>query len=339
MAYYYADSSPFPLNCNFLDTVRRVTGACVRLLDLGESLQIRNASAATAAELVRAFEGALVLHEFPETRSSLCWRAGRRRETSLIARDSTYFRCELQRAVPLAAGDAFAAPVRIDAIAPGLSLTLPRRRWWFGSAGRGAVGLDRHYLHGVEAGDGLAVLNLSRSPRRRDEETTVVLRGLGQSTPILVHASGDADGAREATPLAAEEVAGMHTLWRRAVAALWKRCARSAGHLLGGVLDGRPLTEVRPELLAERLIAAMAPLLAEIRYRSGRRDLLMLLRDRDQGGHDQLALSVGELENAIGVLSADKQCCFAPMGIGPHDERYRAITAAFTAFDTARANP
>lgn len=308
MHYRYADGAPFPLHTNFLATVRRVASACAELLRVEDPVDAGwddNGEAPVFA----AVERVLPLVDLPETRSSIYWDSGARAgEGRLIVTESTYFRLEADIEVELGADTVFEGPFRVREVAgESIRVRLPGGR---GLLGRGAPRdrcVDRYYLRAAEASLDGDSLTLSR--RRAGSLLRVALRGRGAPS-VTDLATG------ERVPLQGDDLRALQTLWQRVIRGMWNRRRRAGGALVGARVDGAAVGALTdPAAVAMRLLGAIAPLCAEILYRGGRTDVLLLHRERDEGRVATLMLPVSELEQLAAALPSRARALFAPLGV------------------------
>ena len=305
MRFRYADGTPLPIAANFLDTLTRMVGVCADLLGT-ERLVDAGWDDTSPPPLGTIIRRALPLSELPETRSSIRFDAGGYEGAGrLIVSESTYFWLTLHAGVELDADTVFRGPFRVRDVAADLSLQIPGERDWLGRRTTGPRSIDKHFVLSVEAADENRSLSIARKPGAAPVQ--LVLRGPGFPDPTLVAA----DGTRHAMSAADAEVAT--GLWTRLVRGMWNRALGSRWHLVGGELEGQPLaTATDASRLGLRLVDAIAPLAAEIYYRSGRADALVL-EGEDGSVH---ALAIEDLERAVARLPARARAAFAPLELG-----------------------
>jgi hypothetical protein len=322
MAYWYADETPFPVEANFLETIARITRACVELLQADGTV-----TPGETFELPASVNENLLLHELPETATTLRWRCRGRRQALLEVTDESYFRLRAVRHVYLSRRAPFAGPVRLGELLDDHPLPVPQTQ---GLLHRRVVvresSLRRYYLvHAALCPDSA---ELGLSPSRFDTRARLRLRiaNRRRSEPVLELAHEGRVNFVTARGGDAEYLARVcHSVeqWLSAVA------RHRTGELIRVELDGEALEWPSCAVVVQRLIDAIAPLVAEIQYRCGRKDALVLTH-QEGGRPHQLVLEARELAEAIFTLPPEKRGFFEPLGL-VHDRAhntFRAVTVA-----------
>lgn len=205
--------------------------------------------------------------------------------------------------------------VRIDMLAPGLALLLPKRKA-FGGAKPSVVHLDKNALVAYERSGGHTTLILREaaakpSPGYRFTEEN------GQWIAVAIDQNNDVQGAELA--LTPEDAAGLITL------------ADSTAKAIDNFRDHRQLKELRlanqnidthpqPRVVVDAILTALTPLARSLKEKSRVPGELVLKRDLGGGKREEIFVPRAELAAKFTPLPPEYRKPFEDMGLAREGE-------------------
>jgi hypothetical protein len=199
-----------------------------------------------------------------------------------------------------------------------VALHIPEAGRLFGSQKLRVRSVDAWYLTEAERSPSRAALVLRRAAARASEGLAIVVRSDAQSGPTvrrLCPGAVVAPAAEEEILLdpQTEDAVHIQRLWR-AVAQHLGALERRRARLSRAQLDGHAADEVRrPAVLADHIIAQVAPLVRELGARSAAAGELVLKRDAGNGRRDEVYVSRADLLARIAVLGGARRARFDPL--------------------------
>jgi hypothetical protein len=277
---------------------------------------------------LRALEGFLLKHDLPEAATTLHLYGDGTRYHGMVAQKTPYgVRVELELDIP--AGSVFAHDLRVERLIDGLEIHAPESAGVF----RKQTRLAPHKLGKHVVVDVLVVPDETRLMLRESHEKgapgfdITVRKGevlgvnrIGKEGETPIYEATDAEKARffeldEKVRAAAGELA---------------RATRRA--LKEAQFDSMAFEELdQPQVLVERLIAAMAPTVQEIAKRSLTATELVLKRALADDRREEIFASKAELRQKLDALDDEQRALFAPLGIVDGAVSMKPVTAAAAA--------
>lgn len=173
--------------------------------------------------------------------------------------------------------------------------------------------LDRMFISELVIGDHFGVLSLRRGAAAGGGYRLRV--GLTESITAAISPLKEDGSPDQAQPLvlSGKDLATMLSLWRSAAESL-RDLPGLRRRLVSATFAERPLLELEsPRLLAEALIADIAPTVVEISRRSGAPGELVLRRNLGEGRREETYCTHAELVDKIRILPPDLRTVFAPL--------------------------
>jgi hypothetical protein len=286
----------------------------------------RNVVSRTGEAAQRALEGFLLRHDLPGSQLALNWSsAGEQSYTGQVSvKTPLGVNAAFSLAIP--PEHAWGRARRVADLAPGLEVHFPQQSGWLSKrVEMAAVKLDRMFLSAVRFDAGSAEFRLRKAA------------AAGSGYRVLVDLEGDhrvtleplgEDGSLDADPpmaLDGEDSAQMFRLCSRVLESMQTLWGLRRG-LVSVDLDGQPLDEMAwPEVVAERLLSQLAPVVNEIARRSGAPGELVLRRDVGGGRREEVYVTKAELYEKILVLPPARRVSFERLGLS---EPLLAVAAA-----------
>ncbi|HEX2691633.1 MAG TPA: hypothetical protein VHN14_33710 [Kofleriaceae bacterium] len=199
------------------------------------------------------------------------------------------------------------APIRIAALAPGIVLDLPRRRW-LGKPTLTPMLLDRYMLVGARGDlEGWRFEIQERAGAAAGWRITLPREGEGSATTF------DRRGrAIAVAPIALSQIAALVGAIERQIGA--RLCAR---HVRTVLLDGVIVSQIEDTTAAARaLLDAIGPIVREIRTRSRVPGELSLKRDVAAGVREELFVSRLQLAACYASLPPQYRHLLDAIGVG-----------------------
>jgi hypothetical protein len=261
----------------------------------------------------RALEAFFARRDLPGIVWRLRWSAPAADAAAVAqAEGRTPFKLALVMDLDIPSDAMFAHPVRVGDLDRGISLRLPEAGGWLSKRTRLVkYALDTWYVTHVEVAPERAAMTLRRSSKHPSNGLEIVMKAEGQSWPTArrLPISGPADG--DTMTLDGLEAVAVERLWTRVeahVRLLEKRRTR----LVRASLENKALKDVdRPIVLAEKIIAAVAPIVRDMRRKSSSPSEIVLKRDLENGRREELWVSREEIVSKYARLSPRRRALFA----------------------------
>lgn len=178
-----------------------------------------------------------------------------------------------------------------------------------------AVRLDKLYFGTLHLSGERSVITLRKQPRAGTGYKLVFDASKQQQPPRVFISKLDEEGvetADEALELRGNDAVHVLRLWQRVLDSTSDLSMRR--HAMSTALvDGRPILELdEPQLVCERLVRAMSPVVREIARRSGAPGELVLRRTVSAGRRDEIYITKAELQEKVMTLAPPLRLVFAP---------------------------
>jgi hypothetical protein len=282
-----------------------------------ETSHIRNIVARSAESAQRALEGFLLRHDLPGTELSLSWSSAGEQSYGASVTVKTPFGIQAVFSLAIPPDHLWSRPRRVVELSPpGLEVHFPQQSGWLSKRVEMApLKLDRLFLSLMKLDATSAEFRLRKNPgsgpgyrvhvTMRDEQR-VVIQPLGEDGVLDGEAPLDLD---------AEDSAEMVKFCTRIV----QSTADLPGmrrSLVSAEYDGEPLDDTRwPELVAQRLLSQLSPVINEIAQRSGAPGELVLRRDVGGGRREEVYVTKAELYEKVLVLPPSRRTSFEQLGL------------------------
>ena len=174
---------------------------------------------------------------------------------------------------------------------------------------------DKLYFSTLHLKAERSVVTLRKQPRSGTGYKLVLDSTKAQQPPRVLISKIDEDGtetADEAIELHGEDMVHVLRLWQRVLDSTSDLSMRR--HAMSSALvDGRPIHELdEPQLVCERLVRAMSPVVREIARRSGAPGELVLRRTVSAGRRDEIYITKAELHEKVMTLAPPLRVVFEP---------------------------
>jgi hypothetical protein len=268
----------------------------------------------------RSLETFLTRYDLPETEVSLVLTCAGEHSHSGQVNVRSPFGVSAGFSLRIPPDHAWSRPRRVAELAPGLEVHLPQQAGWISKRVEMApVKLDRLYFSSVKIAGTQLELSLRKSPNSGAGYRLLVdLRGGHGAQLAPFDDSGPGIGTLDAEPpltLEGEDGARMLQLAQRVIESI-HGLAYLRGSMLELTLDDQPPKELEwPEIVAERLIGHLAPVVTEISRRSGAPGELVLRKDVGDGRRDEMYVTKAELWQKLLVLPPERRAAFAALGL------------------------
>jgi hypothetical protein len=322
-----------------------VRAEAIRMRDaLDAEIGRRDATANEEREsAVKALETLIVKHELPGSVSDLHVMLAAGGRYGARARTKTAFGLETLLDLEIPANHLFEKVVRVDRLVEKLDVQAPEVGGWMRKeVKRRPQHLEKHHVVEVASSVDGGTLKLRLAPDGTGAGFDILIGNEAPRVRMLrVVAEQQQEGAAE-QPFEVDEEDAKKLL--SVYGKLTTAAAELAGHrrrVLDAKLDNEPLrTHSKPTLLAERLIATMAPVVQEIAWRSQSPNELVLRRLLSGDRREEIFLSKAELKEKVEPLNEVNRALFDPLwltappakgdtaGAAPHTQtiRYRPGT-------------
>jgi hypothetical protein len=285
----------------------------------------QNVVSRTGEAAQRALEGFLLRHDLPGSALALNWSSAGEQSYAGQVAVKTPLGVNAAFSLAIPPEHAWGRARRVADLAPGLEVHFPQQSGWLSKrVEMAAIKLDRMFLSAVRFDAGSAEFRLRKGA------------AAGSGYRVLVDLEGDhrvtlepfgEDGSLDAEPpmaLDGEDSAQMFRLCSRVMESMQPLWALRRG-MVSVDLDGQALDEVAwPEVVAERLLLQLAPVVSEISRRSGAPGELVLRRDVGGGKREEVYVTKAELYEKILVLPPSRRVSFEVLGLA---EPQRAAAA------------
>jgi hypothetical protein len=274
----------------------------------------RDADAAAEREAcVEALERLLVKHDLPGMKSELSLVLVGGARYVCRANVTTGFGLGAIVDLDVPVGHLFERVVRVDRLADRLEVLAPELGGWLHKEVKlRPQHLERHHVVELSIGAVRATLKLRATPDGSGGGFDVMFAG--DTDPVrLVRV--DEQGKSEDPPFEVEEVDVPKLLAvREKLAVAATELAAHRKTVSDAKIDGEPLASVsKPALIAERLIATMAPVVQEIATRSHSPGELVLRRLLGGDRREEIFLSKQELKQKLEPLNDANRALFDPL--------------------------
>lgn len=307
-----------------------------------ESAHTTNIVTRSGESARRALETFLLRHDLPGTELMLTWASAGERGYAAHVSIKTPFGIQAIFSLAIADDHVWSRSRRLAELEPGLEVHFPQQAGWISKRVEMApVKLDRLYLSAFRLDAASAELRLRKGANSGSGYRVVVdLHGEHQVLiqPLVEDGSPDND-----TPLALhpEDSTQMLRLCKRVLDST-RSLFNSRQSMVSVELDTEPLDEVTwSQIVAERLLEQLAPVVNEIARRSGAPAELVLRRDVGGGRREEVYVTKAELYEKVLVLPPTRRGAFDQLGLrdtlrgsGPsHDSRPAPDFMSFVSVD------
>jgi hypothetical protein len=300
---------------------RGVVDAAIRELEsqvaveVGQSRHIVEKARETTSNAIDQY---LAEHAAPESRLSLQLMANPETNVGQVTLITPYG-ISAVFGVAMPANHAWSKPRRVAELLPQLELHMPKESGWLSKRVEMApVRLERHFISDVLFGERSGLLRLRKAAAAGSGYQLRV--DLENGVNLSIIPVRDDGSVAEGNPLVLEgnDQATMLGLWQGVVASSWDLLGQR-GRLLSATFEDQPLASLdSPRVVAEALIANMAPTVVEISRRSGAPGELVLRRNLGEGRREETYSTHAELLEKILVLPPDLRAVFLPLNLsGP----------------------
>ncbi|AKT43233.1 hypothetical protein [Chondromyces crocatus] len=284
------------------------------VLGLRESAVAASSRAAPHAKVLPALSAFLTAHQLPETTWSIRWGA----EKGVASASAEVFsraHCGLEATfgVEIPVTHLWSRSPRVNQLEREVTIQMMRKPW-LRKPRPCPVRLDKLFVASVTHTPEDARMTLVHNPKRQ-EGIEIVLRS-GSSTGVTatrLDKQGEAVGEPEV--LDATDSAEVKRLWARVESTLGELVLHRTGATeatLGGVQVG---DIVHPEVIAEVVIGAVAPIIREIVRRSASPRELSLKRTLGDGRREELFVSFETVLDRTAGLSERHRAMFDAFGL------------------------
>jgi hypothetical protein len=282
-----------------------------------ESSHIRNIVARSGESAQRALEAFLLRHDLPGTELSLSWSSAGEQSYAASVTIKTPFGIEAVFSLAIPPDHLWSRSRRVVELSPpGLEVHFPQQSGWLSKRVEMApLKLDRMFLSAMKLDATSAEFRLRKGAGTGSgyrvlvtmlEERRVVIQPLGEDgtpdadAPLTLDGDDSAQMIKFCTRLV-ESTADLPGLRRSLVSAEY---------------DGEALNDNKwPELVAERLLSQLAPVVSEIALRSGAPGELVLRRDVGGGRREEVYVTKAELYEKVLVLPPSRRASFERLGL------------------------
>lgn len=260
---------------------------------------------------VSALGALLATHDLPDADETLVvqW-GGAAYEARMVQRVG--WGLEVTMTLDIPPSSLFGHDLRVDKVADGAEVHAPETAGWLKKEVKMVPHkLGRYHVTHVTVGTNGVVLRVRATPEAgaagfdisvgRRGDVTVERAGRSENEASFDTDERDVTGLRALAAKLEAAVDGLHG---------------SRGGLVSAVLDGKALaTHEHPAVMVERLVAAMAPTVAEITRHSLSPRELVLKRLLGGDRREEIFLSRAELTAKVHTLPPQQQRMFVPLGI------------------------
>jgi hypothetical protein len=305
-------------------TAGAISKAAIELVR-AESIRMRDAldleigkRDATAAEeresALKALETLIVKHELPGSVSDLHVMLAAGGRYGARARTKTAFGLETLLDLEIPANHLFEKVVRVDRLAEKLDVQAPEVGGWVRKeVKRRPQHLEKHHVVEVAISADGGTLKLRLAPDGTGAGFDILFASEAPRVRMLRVAEQQDAAAEQPFEVDDEDAKKLLALYGKLTTAT----AELAGHrrrVLDAKLDNEAMrTHSKPTLLAERLIATMAPVVQEIAWRSQSPNELVLRRLLSGDRREEIFLSKAELKEKLEPLNEVNRALFDPL--------------------------
>ncbi|MEY4546971.1 MAG: hypothetical protein RL685_3166 [Pseudomonadota bacterium] len=280
---------------------------------VAENAQVRHIMDKARETVVHAVEHFLERHAPPRSRYGLQVLASAESNAGQVT-VTTPYDVTATFGVAIPNTHAWSRPRRVADFMPQLEIHVPKESGWLSKrVEMTTVRLDRMFISELVIGDHFGVLSLRRGAAAGGGYRLRV--GLTESITAAISPLKEDGSPDQGQPLVLEgkDLAAMLGIWRAAAESL-RDLPGLRRRLVSATFVDRPLIELEsPRLLAEAMIADIAPTVVEISRRSGAPSELVLRRNLGEGRREETYCTHSELVDKIRVLPPDLRAVFAPL--------------------------
>ncbi|MEO8179126.1 MAG: hypothetical protein ABI895_09860 [Deltaproteobacteria bacterium] len=280
---------------------------------VAESAQARHIVDKARETVLHAVEHFMERHAPPRSRFSLQLLASAETNAGQITINTPYD-LTTTFGVALPNTHAWARPRRISDFTPQLEIRLPKESGWISKRVEMApTRIERMFISELVFGEHFGVLSLRRGAASGPGYRLRV--GLNDSITAAISPLKDDGSPDQGQPLVLEgkDLTAMVALWRAAADSI-RDLPALRRRLVSATFIERPLMELdSPRLLAEAMVADIAPIVVEISKRSGAPGELVLRRTLGEGRREETYCTHAELVDKIRVLPPDLRAVFSPL--------------------------
>ncbi len=254
--------------------------------------------------------------DLPGTDIALSWAsAGEQAHTGQVA-VRTPFGVSAAFTLAVPPDHPWARPRRVSEVVPGIEVHCPQQSGWLARRVELApVKLDKLFFTSVRLDGAYAEFRLAKSPSSGASQRVLV--ELGGTRQVHFEQLGE-DGAVDvqgALLLDGEDSENMYRLCSGVVESM-QGLASMRGNLVSMDSDGLALTDLEwPQLMAERLLAHIAPVANEIAQRSGAPGEWVIRRDVGDGRREEIYVTTAELFEKVSILPPERRHPFRVLGL------------------------
>lgn len=264
----------------------------------------------------RALETLLRAHDLPGSVLGLELNAGELGYQGKVSL-RTSFGVGAVFSISIPSEHAWSKPRRVSELTQGAEIRVPRESGWISKRTElMPTKLDKLFVSDVKLGNVQSSVRLRKAPDSGSGyQLSVDLTREPRMTLALVREDGSL-GSEPPLTLSEEDGLAAIALWRSLADSLQDLFGRRQA-MLSAELDERPLRELEsPRVIAERIVADLAPLTLEIARRSGAPGELVLRRDLGEGRREETYATKRELLEKTFVLPPELRSVFDPLGLG-----------------------
>jgi hypothetical protein len=295
-----------------------VRAESIRMRDaLDSEIAKRDADAAQEREsAVKALEVLVVKHELPGSLADLDVVLAAGGRYGARARTKTAFGLETLLDLEVPANHLFEKVVRVDRLAEKLDVQAPEVGGWMRKeVKRRPQHLEKHHVVEVATSADDAKLRLRLAPDGTGPGFDVLFSKEAPRVQMLRVAEQQEGAAEQPFEVDEEDAKKLFALYSKLATAAAELTAHRR-RVVDAKLDGEPMrAHTKPTLLAERLIATMAPVVQEIASRSQSPNELVLRRLIGGDRREEIFLSKGELKQKLEALNEVNRALFDPLWI------------------------
>ncbi len=228
-------------------------------------------------------------------------------------------------------------PLRIDRLLPDLAIQVPEMSGWVRKSVKlRTYKIAKEYVVDVTHHESRVMMHLRASVQDRENGFDITYEAPGKPVSITRLSKGTASDPFDPEP---EDVGSLRELFVEVA----KATAGLVGNrraLLSAQLDDMPLEEhEQPEILIERLVAQMAPVVREISDHSLSPAELVLKRVLADDRREEIFASKADLREMLGPLSDLDRAVFQPLDLGVPKKRAEPSKRSASSGPSASAKP
>ncbi|MBN2361630.1 MAG: hypothetical protein JXR83_19410 [Deltaproteobacteria bacterium] len=265
--------------------------------------------------LLGSLQELLVHHELPGTVWEAQWKAIGEQTVEVQAVASVPFELRAIVGVTLPPDHTWAQPIKVSSLLAEVTIHVERERKLRKGSRLVPINLERFIVTQVVVTPAEGLLHLRRALKEgtegyelripRDADGQLTMRPLQSGSPV----SG------ELTPLDSDDAAAVRLLWE-AIEGPVIRLVSYRTHLIGATFAGTSIEKLkRPGALGEAIVAALAPLVRELKLRSSGAGELNLKLEVEDGRREELFILEDSITNKYGSLPPPQRLVFADFGL------------------------